>query len=172
MRQTASNSSNFAGWGDQGAWREPPRGRRRHSAPSGSSGSAAGSSWQFGAAGAWHRSWQQFFAGSWEHVGWKQGSNGSSSGSSFGSGGWGHCSSPGSATASSLQLLGLERGWLASRCTRKLRACYLAKAKALHPDLHAARGERSAASAEARFKEVQAAYEALLQLVSEPRPQR
>ncbi len=168
MRQGTASSTGAAGWGDEEAWYEPPSGRSKRSKAEAGSGDADSSGWQSRAAWGWHASWQHIFGGSWQHPSWQHGCGGGSS--SSGRRGLGGSSS--SATASSLQLLGLEHGWLATRCSRKLRACYLAKARALHPDVHAADGEHSAAAAEARFKEVQAAYEALAQLVSEPRPQR
>lgn len=168
MRQGTASSTGAAGWGDEEAWYEPPSGRSRRSRAEAGSEDADAGGWQSRAAWGWHGPWQHIFGGSWQHPSWQHGcGSGSSS-----SGRRGHGSSISSATASSLQLLGLEHGWLATRCSRKLRACYLAKARALHPDVHAADGEHSAAAAEARFKEVQAAYEALAQLVSEPRPQR
>lgn len=170
MRQETASSMGTAGWGDDEAWYEPPDGHSKRSGPRASSGGADSSRRRSGAAWGWHASWQHFFASSWQHAGWQHGGSGGAG--SFGSGGRGQGSSISSATASSLQLLGLEQGWLATRCSRKLRACYLAKARALHPDVHAASGEHSAAAAEARFKEVQAAYEALLQMVSQPGPLR
>lgn len=70
----------------------------------------------------------------------------------------------GSSVHSNLRLLGLEpANWLESRCGKLLRQAYLARAKAEHPDMHCRSAARS--TAEERFKQVQAAYQALLVLV-------
>ena len=70
------------------------------------------------------------------------------------------------ASSAAARLLGLEGSWLSGRCGKALRQAYLAKCKAEHPDVHMHAGSgASAADAERRFKQVQAAYTALLALV-------
>jgi hypothetical protein len=132
--------SAFRGGGDQEAWYQPPGGSgSRRAAPNGAWG------WH----SAWHSAWQQQQQQQ-QHPG--------------GGSGWQHGDA--ASTASSMQLLGLESSWLFSRCGRLLQRAYLAKARALHPDVHAGSGHGAAAAAEAHFKEVQAAYEALQALVA------
>ncbi|KAL4853441.1 hypothetical protein ACK3TF_005577 [Chlorella vulgaris] len=66
----------------------------------------------------------------------------------------------------SMSLLQLEDSWLASRSRPLLRQAYLAAAKDAHPDLHAHGGAGCAAAAELRFKDIQAAYQALLSMAA------
>ena len=148
---------------DYETWYTPPpgggsSGRRRAAAGgSHSTGDAWGShaSWQWSAGGGWHTgSWQ---SSSWQHEGWHGSSSSSSStsGSNTASGGM----------AGHLRLLGLESSWLSTRCGKALRCAFLAKAKAEHPDMHAAAGSGAAAAAKERFQRVTEAYEALLAMV-------
>ena len=123
-------------WGDEEAWYEPHGGDSSRN-----NRRHGGASGTWGWHSAWQQRQQQHLGGGWQHGG-------------------------GACTAGSLQLLGLERSWLSSRCGSLLRRAYLAQAKALHPDVHAGSGQSAAAAAEARFKEVQAAYEALQALVA------
>ncbi|KAL4458079.1 hypothetical protein ABPG75_012944 [Micractinium tetrahymenae] len=142
----AERSASTGGGGsssDRGPWAagSSPNGSAASSASSGSSHSSSGSSSNrwTGEGSAGASAGPRWGQASWTWADMRQ-----EAASSAGFAGWGD-----------------EEAWL--------RACYLAKARALHPDVHAASGERSAAAAEARFKEVQVAYEALLQLVSEPK---
>ena len=140
---------------DYEAWYMPPpgssgsRSRRAAAGGSGSAGDAWGwrTSWQGSAGGGWHTGWQN---GGWQHGSWQHE-------------GWHHSISSGA--AAHLRLLGLESSWLSSRCGKALRCAFLAKAKAEHPDMHAAAGSSAAAAAKERFQRVTEAYEALLALV-------
>ena len=147
---------------DYETWYTPPpgggsSGRRRAAAGgSRSAGDAWGShtSWQWSAGGGWHAgSWQ---SSSWQHEGWHGSSSSSSSGGSNNASG---------SMAGHLRLLGLESSWLSTRCGKALRCAFLAKAKAEHPDMHAAAGSGAAAAAKERFQRVTEAYEVLLAMV-------
>lgn len=144
---SASNRSHSRSWQEDFAagfaayegWcdAEPPnQGRQRTG-----SGSSSSSAWGWRASGT---SWQH------DRSTWQHGGGGSATSMSV----HGH-----------LSVLGLGRSWLGTRCGKALRHAFLRKAKADHPDVHAAAGAGAVAAAKERFQAAQDAYAQLLVLV-------
>lgn len=118
----------------------------------------------------WFSSWhEEAWYAEGDERGFRQGSTNrhTSPGGGSGCGSGRHSSGHGTAAhpvRHSMSLLQLEDSWLASRSRPQLRQAYLAAAKDAHPDLHTHGGAGCAAAAELRFKDIQAAYQALLSM--------